>query len=176
MAPGIDIERDIVLGMEFEPIIDAPKHMDERIFRPEPMGLKDDMLSMNLADRVHYDSTTNTIFLNFAGLRVRTIKDVQDIRTAVEPRMKAVGKRMHSVVNYDDVFIDEDVMPEYANLVKYIDNTYYLSVNRYTTGAFLRLKLGKELEKRNLSSHIYETDEEAKQTEAVRAAARGMGM
>ncbi len=176
VAPGINIERDILSGLEFEPIINTPKLMDARIFRPELMGLKDEMLSMRLADRIHYNSTTNTIFLNFAGLRVRSKKDVEDIRATVEPRMKAVGKRMHSVVNYDNVNIDADVMDLYADLVKHIDNTYYLSVARYTTSAFLRLKLGKELEKRRLSSHIYETDEEAKQADAMRTAARGMGM
>ncbi len=69
---------------------------------------------------------------------------------------------MHSVVNYDNCVIDEDVMDEYANLVQYIDSTYYLSVHRYTTSAFLRLKLGKELAKRELSPRIYETVEEAK--------------
>jgi len=162
VAPGIDIERDILPGMEFEPIVHQPKTMDLRLFNPQVMGLKDDMLSMSLADRIHYDESSNTIFLNFAGLRVRTSKDVQEIQEAVETRMKAVGKRMHSVVNYDNFVIDEDVMDAYADLVQYIDSHYYLSVHRYTTSAFLRLKLGKELEKRELSSRIYETVEEAK--------------
>ena len=74
---------------------------------------------------------------------------------------------MHSVVNYDNFVIDEDVMDAYADLVKYIDDTYYLSVHRYTTSAFLRLKLGKELGKRALSSRVYETVEEAKQVGVV---------
>lgn len=136
--------------------------MDPRLFNPQVMGLKDDMLSMSLADRIHYDASSNTIFLNFAGLRVRTAKDVRDIQDAVESRMKAVGKKMHSVVNYDNFVIDEDVMDAYADLVHYIDSHYYLSVHRYTTSAFLRLKLGKELGKRELSSRIYETADEAK--------------
>ena len=83
------------------------------------------------------------------------------MQEAVEKRMRAVGNRMHSVVNYDNFVIDEDVMKDYADLVKYIDETYYLSVHRYTTSAFLRLKLGKELGKRNLSPRVYETVEEA---------------
>ena len=162
VAPGIDIEKDILAGMDFEPIVNDPKSMDPRIFDPQVMGLRDEMLSMSLSDRIHYNRSTNTIFLNFAGLRVRTLKDVQDIQDAVELRMKAVGKRMHSVVNYDNFVIDEDVMDEYADLVKFIDSTYYLSVHRYTTSAFLRLKLGKALLKRELSPRIYETVEEAK--------------
>ena len=71
---------------------------------------------------------------------------------------------MHAVVNYDNFVIDEDVMDEYADLVKYIDSTYYHSVHRYTTSAFLRLKLGKKLEARNLSPRVYETTEEAKES------------
>jgi propionate CoA-transferase len=162
VAPGIDIERDILAGMDFEPIVNNPKSMDPRIFNPQVMGLKDAMLSMGLSDRIHYVHSTNTIFLNLAGLRVRTSKDVQDIHDTFEARMKAVGKRMHAVVNYENFVIDEDVMYEYADLVKYIDSTYYLSVSRYITSAFLRRKLGKELRERELSPRIYETVEEAK--------------
>jgi propionate CoA-transferase len=40
IAPGIDVARDIVAQMAFRPDIAANlKTMDERIFRPEPMGL-----------------------------------------------------------------------------------------------------------------------------------------
>lgn len=165
IAPGIDLERDILSGLEFEPVVNEPRAMDVRLFCAEVMGLKDEMLSMSLSDRIHYNTSSNTIFLNFAGLRVRTSKDIRDIQEAVDPRMRAVGKRMHSVVNYDNFIIDEDVMDEYADLVKYIDDTYYLSVHRYTTSAFLRLKLGKELGKRQLSPRIYETVEEARQNQ-----------
>ena len=39
IAPGIDLERDILAHMDFAPIIDPDlKLMDPRIFRPEPMG------------------------------------------------------------------------------------------------------------------------------------------
>lgn len=40
IAPGIDIERDILSQMEFKPmIVDNVKVMDKRIFKVEPMGL-----------------------------------------------------------------------------------------------------------------------------------------
>lgn len=165
VAPGIELERDILSKLDFAPVVKSPRIMDSRLFCPEIMGLKDEMLSMSLADRIHYNAAINTIFLNFAGLRVRTTKDVRDIQDAVEPRMRAVGKRMCAVVNYDNFVIDEDVMDEYADLVKYIDDTYYLGVHRYTTSAFLRLKLGKELGERHLSPRIYETVEEARQVQ-----------
>jgi propionate CoA-transferase len=41
IAPGIDLEKDILALMEFRPIIKEPRLMDERIFNPAPMGLED---------------------------------------------------------------------------------------------------------------------------------------
>ncbi len=41
IAPGIDLEKDILEQMEFKPIVSKDlKLMDERIFKDEPMGLK----------------------------------------------------------------------------------------------------------------------------------------
>ena len=79
IAPGIDIERDILPGMDFEPLIDAPKPMDPRLFLPEAMGLKDQMLSMSLVDRIHYEPSTKTIFLNFAGYTTITATMLSNI-------------------------------------------------------------------------------------------------
>ncbi|MES9886126.1 MAG: acyl CoA:acetate/3-ketoacid CoA transferase [Candidatus Sedimenticola sp. 6PFRAG1] len=40
IAPGIDLERDILAQMDFAPVVsDELRPMDERIFRDEPMGL-----------------------------------------------------------------------------------------------------------------------------------------
>jgi propionate CoA-transferase len=39
VAPGIDIERDILAHMDFKPIIKSPKTMDLRIFKKDKMGL-----------------------------------------------------------------------------------------------------------------------------------------
>lgn len=41
IAPGMDVEKDILAQMQFCPIISPNiKFMDERIFKEEPMGLK----------------------------------------------------------------------------------------------------------------------------------------
>lgn len=41
IAPGIDLQRDVLAHMEFQPIVEDVAVMDERIFRDEPMGLAD---------------------------------------------------------------------------------------------------------------------------------------
>ncbi len=44
IAPGIDLEKDILSQMDFKPLIKDVQLMDERIFRLEPMGLQQNFL------------------------------------------------------------------------------------------------------------------------------------
>ena len=49
VAPGMDIERDILALMDFRPAIPRdPIAMDPRIFREGPMDLRNDMLAIPL--------------------------------------------------------------------------------------------------------------------------------
>ncbi len=44
IAPGIDLERDVLAFMDFKPIMNKkPRLMDPRIFQPQPMGLDNDL-------------------------------------------------------------------------------------------------------------------------------------
>lgn len=160
-APGVDIERDILAYMDFKPIVRDPVVMDERIFQPQPMGLANTLLGLSLAERISYDPQRNTLFLNFEGLHVRTQEDIERIRAAIEQRCKAIGKKVGVVVNYDAFRIDEEVIDAYTDMVRYMEENYYTRVSRYTTSAFMRLKLGEGLAKRNVAPHIFETREEA---------------
>ncbi|MCH9052116.1 MAG: hypothetical protein IIA72_13715, partial [Proteobacteria bacterium] len=44
---------------------------------------------------------------------------------------------------------------------RYVEEPYYLRVSRYTTSGFMRLKLASELEKRHVTSEVYETQKQA---------------
>jgi propionate CoA-transferase len=161
VAPGVDIERDILAHMAFRPIIRHPALMDERIFRPEPMGLKDTLLSISLPDRISYQADRGLLFLNFQGLKLRTPKDAQDVRQAVEGKCRDIGHKVRAVVNYDGFEIDEPAMDAYADVVAYMVANHYEKITRFTTSAFLREKLGKAIGERGLAPHIYETRGEA---------------
>ncbi len=160
VAPGIDIERDVLAHMSFQPVVNEPALMDVRIFRPEPMELQELMLSLRLEERIGYDPERNILFLNFEGMHVRTLDDVDEVRRAVEERCISIGRRIALVVNYDACRIDDDVADAYTDMVKYLEDTYYTRVSRYTTSAFLRVKLGEMLTRR-VAPHIFETREEA---------------
>jgi propionate CoA-transferase len=161
VAPGIDIDRDVLARLPFKPVIKNLKPMEAAIFQPEPLGLRPRMLDIRIEDRLSYDPESNTVFMNYAGMRVRTRADIDRILEAVDGLLKPLGKRVYSIVNYDRFEADPEVTDSYLDAVRYVEQTYYLKVSRYTNSGFMRLKLGKELEKRNVSSHVYETRTEA---------------
>ena len=161
VAPGIDINRDILAQMDFTPIVRNPGLMDPRIFRDEPMQLEETLLGMGMADRVSYDAERNVLFLNLEGFHVRNRDDVDRVRRAVEERCQTIGKKVALVVNYDDFLIDAAVADTYAAMVRYMETHYYTSASRYTTSAFLHLKLGEALARRRVAPHIFETAAEA---------------
>ena len=161
VAPGVDIERDILPYMAFKPIIRNPQPMDARIFRDEPMGLKDTLLSISLLERISYQPGRNLLFLNFQGLKLVNPKDAQDVQDAVERKCKEIGHKVNLIVNYDGFEILEPALDAYAEVVKTMSEKYYDKTTRYSTSAFLRNKLGAAISGRGLASHIYETQAEA---------------
>jgi propionate CoA-transferase len=161
VAPGISIRDDILSHMDFEPIVRAPGQMDPRLFRPEPMDLKEDLLHLNLSKRISYDSGRNLLFLNFEGMEVRNARDIEAVRHAVESECRTIGRKVAVVVNYDSFRLEESITDAYAQMVRFMIDRYYTKVSRYTTSAFLRMKLGEALSRRGVAPHIFETPQQA---------------
>ena len=161
VAPGIDIERDILAHMDFKPIINKPVPMDRRIFIDEPMELLSDLLNLKLSERVSYDAERNILFLNLEGWSVRKKSDITDLQNVLVDVCTKAGKRVNSVVNHDGFRLADDLYDEYARLIEYLTKHYYATTTRYTTSTFMRKKMQEALKKRGLKPHIYERPEEA---------------
>lgn len=162
IAPWVDLEKDILAHIGFEPIIKAePKLMDARIFVDSVMGLKADLLTVPLEARFAYDSERSMFFLNMEGMSLRTPDDVEAIGTEIEKRLAAIGKKVHMVINYDNFHLAKEVADSYVTLVRRLSEHYYADVTRYTTSSFMRLKLSEQLSHRGLAPHIYESRQEA---------------
>jgi len=163
IAPGIDLEKDILALMDFQPLVNgSPRLMDSRIFHPQPMGLKDDLLTLSLEERLTYDAEENLFFVNFEGFAVKTLQQVEDIKHAVEKIVAPLDQKVYTIVNYDNFTILPDIVDAYTDMVKFLVDNYYSGVTRYTTSTFLRMKLGDALQKRDVAPHIYESGDEAR--------------
>ena len=162
IAPGVDLDKDILAHMDFKPIINDPKLMDARIFRPETMGLKDDLVRLPLEERLIYRPDDNLFFVNFEGFQIRSEEEIAQIHALVEARLASLGQKVPAIVNYDNFSILPELIPSYTEMVKNLMDRFYADVTRYTTSTFLRMKLGDALQQRNVAPHIYESEEEAR--------------
>ncbi|MCE4538976.1 acyl CoA:acetate/3-ketoacid CoA transferase [Pelomonas sp. P7] len=162
VAPGIDIQRDILDRMDFAPIVRQPRLMDERIFRPDPMGLREDVLRLPLEARFLYDAGLNVLFLNFERLELKSAAQVEAVREHVRALCEPLGHKVHAIVNYEGFVLDREVEEAYADMVRDVVERYYLGVTRFTTSAFMRAKLGDALARRAVAPHIFESEAEAR--------------
>ncbi|MBL8436808.1 MAG: malonate decarboxylase subunit alpha [Zoogloeaceae bacterium] len=156
IAPGIDLERDILAHMDFRPIV-SPRLalMDARIFREEPMALRETLLSLPLEQRLSYDPGKNLFFVNFEGLAIRSPQQIDRIADLVRERLAPLGHKVMTVVNYDNFSITPELMDGYSAMVRGLVDQFYLHVTRYTASAFLRARLGDALNQQEIQPNLF---------------------
>ena len=162
IAPGLEIERDILRFMDFKPVIEHdPVQMDASIFTDEPMGLRQRLLGRPLPERLHYDADSRTLFINFERLHVRNHDDVAAVQREIEAKLAPLGQRVYGVVNYDHFRLEDEVEEAWTAMVRTLVERHYIDVTRYSTSSFLRAKLGSALAARGVAPHVYETAAQA---------------
>ena len=161
IAPGIELDRDVLNRMGFRPQIAEVNEMDARIFKAELMDLRTDLLHLDLADRIALDEGCRRLFVNFEKMRVRSQTDIEKIRQQVEETCLPLNNRVDVIVNYDGAHIDEDVSQSYAAMVRDLEQRFYDTVTRYSGSAFMRMKLGEAFQG-DQAPHIFETADQAR--------------
>jgi len=165
IAPGLDLQRDVLDRMAFAPVRERePSRMEAALFAEATLGLRARLLLLPLDSRFTYDATSRTLFINFERLNIRTPEDVEAVRREVERHVVPLGHKVWGVVNYDHFALDPAVEDDWAAMVRELVDRHYLDVARYTTSGFLRAKLGPALKARGVAPHIYETAEEARRS------------
>ena len=157
VAPGIDPERDILALMDFRPIMTDLKPMDDRLFRTAAMGLDAILLNRPLAERFTLDAARSMLFIDLTGYRVRREEQVEAVREQVRSMVEPLGRKVKAVIDYDGCVIDPTIAETWFDMVRDVHARFYDKASRYTTSAFMRLKLGGELRRREMAPHVFET-------------------
>jgi propionate CoA-transferase len=169
-AAGIDVERDILGQMASGPS-SRPRRvrtMDPRIFRRgrcssslrcSTCSWRPPELRRRAQDAVR----------QLRGLSIRSADDIESVRRVFEALCRRIGHKVALVVNYDGFRLDETLSDAYFEMVSELQAKYYSTAVRYTTSAFMRLKLGAELSARRSAAHVFEN---ARRGRGVRCAAR----
>jgi propionate CoA-transferase len=164
IAPGVDLEKDILARMDFAPLIPhEPDLMPAGIFSPEPMGLRKVLLTVPLEERLIYDPEKELFFVNLEAFSVTSTRTIETIEAQVHRCLSGLGRKVPAIVNYDNFHIAPDLIGSYTEMVQRVTELFYSGVTRYTTSAFLRKKLGSALASRNVAPHIYENAAEAEE-------------
>jgi len=154
IAPGIDLERDILAHMDFTPVMDEIATMDERIFRRGPMGLRRQMLEAPIEERIYLERDGKTMTINLRGYEAREIEHLQAIRNRVSALCAPLDRRVDVVAWYDGFSLSPSLEGEFSDMVAELEKSYYRRVIRHTRNPFMRLRFGFELAKRDISMRL----------------------
>ena len=146
IAPGIDLQRDVLAHMEFEPAIapDLPS-MPAALFGEAAMALRERLLSKPLSARYQLDLAHRMLFIDFEGLTIDSREGVAAIEDHVTrllaPVVTRPQDRLTVVVTYDNFSILPGLVDEYSEMVTRLTERFYSRVTRYGTGGFLKARL-----------------------------------
>ena len=101
------------------------------------------------------------LFIDFAGYRVRSPAEVEAVRAEVERLCAPLGRKVEAVISYDGCSIDPAVAEAWFDMARDVQARFYDKASRYTTSAFMRLKLGDALRRREMAPHVFETAAES---------------
>ncbi|MFZ4480452.1 MAG: acyl CoA:acetate/3-ketoacid CoA transferase [Rhodoferax sp.] len=146
IAPGIDLERDVLAQMDFQPAIGPQlKLMDLALFADAKMGLRERLLATPLALRFEFDREHRLLFINCEGLAIDSLSDIVEVERMVErlltPVVTSPAERVAVVVNYDSFTILPTLVDAYSAMVKRLTARFYSRVTRYGSGGFLKARL-----------------------------------
>ena len=154
VAPGLDVERDIIEQMAFRPLVsDELTIMDPAIFGENVMGLRN-RPPRPLGDRFTYDPNQNVLFCNFEGLTLDSPDDVAPLADTLNQHFEALGKKVHVVINYDNFEVSKAAEAAFFDMIAK-NQRYVLSRTRYSTNAFFRRRLGQRFAAANLEHRLY---------------------
>lgn len=162
VAPGLDLERDVLKQMAFRPTI-APSlaQMDPRIFQDGLMELRR-ASPLTLRDRFRYDPRENIVYVNFEGLTLDTEADVVALEDYLERRFVRLGRRVHVIVNYDNFTLAPAAVATFSAMVAHNQECFFLSSTRHSSSAFFRRQLAGHLAPAELDQSVYRDSQTAK--------------
>jgi propionate CoA-transferase len=142
VAPGIDLQTQILDLMDFKPLIREPLGvMDPAIFRDAPMDLLEKNFSLNMEQRLHYDKDTNTLYVDMKHVSVYEASDLVKIEEAILVAVKKAGCRVNAIVSYDNFDVAPRLTDAFVTVTKRLEESCYNSVRRISHRAFSRHKL-----------------------------------
>ncbi|WP_027358470.1 CBS domain-containing protein [Desulforegula conservatrix] len=117
--------------------------------------------SLTLEQRFKYEPEKNLFYVNFKDFTVNSKSDVGKIEFMVASELSGVGKKVHALVNYENFYINSEIVEDYTCMVNRLMEHFYQDVTRYTTSQSIHSQLESALKKANVVPNIFDSSEEA---------------
>ena len=154
IAPGLELERDVLAQMGFRPAVHPNlTTMDPKIFRPEPMGLRD-RPATPIEQRFTYQAEPNILYCNFEGLILETADQAAELADHLDREFRRIGRRVDVIVNYDNFDVQPPARSTFFAMIEH-NERYVKSRTRYSTNAFFRRRLGRQFTEAKLNHRLY---------------------
>ncbi len=163
IAPGVDLERDVLARMGFAPRIGPElRDMDPAIFTDAPLGLGQ-RSPLTLDQRVEYRADDNLVLINFEALSVETPRDAELLAGVLDKRLHALDGRVRLIANYNNFEPGPAAAPRFFEILRDRERRYFRCTAGYCTDALRRRKLARAFAEAGLSREIHRSFNEARQ-------------
>ena len=161
IAPGVDLERDVLARMGFRPRIGPDlREMDAAIFTDAPLGLSQ-RPPLTLDQRVEYRADDNLVLINFDALHLETPADAELLADFLDRRLVALGRRANLIARYDNFRLGRAAAPRFFEMLRDHERRHSLSSTRYCADALGRRTLARAFAEAGHSRQIYRSYKEA---------------
>lgn len=116
---------------------------------------------MRLQDRFQLDEQRNILFINFAGLRIESREQVDDMERHVREAYERQGRRIYAVVNYEGTEVAPELIDDYGERIKWLSERYGIATVRYSSSGATRSVLRYLGAAKDLESNIFASREAA---------------
>jgi propionate CoA-transferase len=143
IAPGIDIERDILAHMDFTPIIRDPQTMDTRIFETSLMGLRERMSATPLQRRFSYDAKFRMLFVDLRQLAIGGDGDIERIAVEIAACVRTLPRPLHAMVNCRMCALDAGAADGFYRMLASLEQRLDVQLTSYGTPRLLAARVGE---------------------------------
>lgn len=114
-----------------------------------------------MRERFVLDRKENILFINFAGLKIESREQVDEMAEYVREAVERNGGRVYAVVNYEGTEIVPEIVQYYGERIKALQDRYAMTTVRYSSSGLTRSVLRYLGAAFDLESNIFTTREEA---------------
>jgi len=151
VAPGIDIETDILAHMDFRPVMNNVRIMDHRIFKPSAMGIRREFLKYDIEKRCRHLADHNALFVNLKGLEADNAQDIEMLKEVIEKHCAEAAGKIKAVAAYA-LDMDEELMEAFLDLGGHMKKKYGAAFSLFANREEMREKLGGDFVKHALNT------------------------